>query len=264
MRRLALVLLLIPAALVSFVLVHAQAPNPTATPIQINLSPVAPAQVQDNSNPGLPTPTWTQTPPGVAILEAKDFANVRADPSTDSAQLGTIHAGEKYNVIGRYVSWIEFQFNSSPTGKGWVFGDLVNLTGNLDNIPNIDPYADGSAGAGIDPNAANSTATQSILTQTPGGVLTATAISQLLAPAGTSVAATDSGTREIEPTFTFPPGMVAIAPTQGAPLPTDPATGQTPLTSPDDGNVVPPIVPILVLGGLGILGLAVSALRRGN
>ncbi len=263
MRRLALVLVLIPAALVSFVFAHAQAQNPTATPMQINLSPVAPPQVQDNSNnSGLPTPSWTPTPPGVAILEAKDFANVRADPSTDSAQLGTIHSGEKYNVIGRYVSWIQFEYNSSPTGKGWVFGDLVNLTGNLDNIPNIDPYT--NDGAGVDPAAANATGTQSVLTQTPGGVLTATAISQLLAPAGTA-AATDSGTHEIEPTFTFPPGMVAIAPTQGAPLPTDPATGKTQLTSAEtDGNTVPPIVPILVLGGLGIVGLAVSALRRGH
>src|SRR5579871_6402743 len=148
MRRLALVFfLVIAAALSSVVFVHAQAAAPTATPMQIILSPVAPPQIQSNdNNAGLPTATLTPTPLGVAILEAKDFANVRATPSTDAAQLGTIRAGDKYNVIGKYVSWIEFQYNSSPTGKGWVFGDLVNLTGNLDNIPNVDPNAEGSDG----------------------------------------------------------------------------------------------------------------------
>ena len=72
---------------------------PTATPAQINLSPVAPPAGQQDA--ALPTPTRTPTRRGIALLEAKDFANVRAEPSTDSAQLGTIRAGETYNVIGR-------------------------------------------------------------------------------------------------------------------------------------------------------------------
>src|SRR5450432_2884583 len=73
---------------------------PTETPVQINLIPVAPPVQQDANGA---TATWTPTPPGVALLEAKDFANVRAQPSTDAAQLGTIRSGQKYNVIGRYV-----------------------------------------------------------------------------------------------------------------------------------------------------------------
>ncbi len=153
---------------------QAQDNAPTATPAQINLEPAVQSAPQDV---GGPTATRTPTPEGVALLEAKNFANVRAEPSTDAAQLGTIRAGETYNVIGKYVSWIEFQFPSAPTGKGWVYGDLVNLTGNTNNIPDIDPYAQAQPG---DAGAASATAIEDIITQTPGGILTATLLAQQL------------------------------------------------------------------------------------
>ena len=190
------------------------------------------------------------------MLEAKDFANVRAEPSTDAAQLGQIKAGEQYNVIGRYVSWIQFQFPASPTGKGWVFGDLVNLIGNIDSIPNIDPYASEQ----VDSVSSGATATQSVLTQTPGGILTATILAGIVIPQGTPAPA-DSGTHEILPTFTYPPGMIPIAPSPGAPVSTasPDAAAVLPATN---SNSLPPIVPILILGGVGLLGLALSSLRR--
>ena len=253
-----LVLALTAVVLLTAVLLVTASPqfqDTTATPAQINLSPVA-QQAQEQNIAGGPTPTRTPTQPGIALLEAKDFANVRADPSTDAAQLGQIKAGEKYNVIGRYVSWIQFEFQASPTGKGWVFGDLVNLTGNVDNIPNIDPFA----GTQADNAVSGGTATQSILTQTPGGVLTATVLARIANPQGTA-APTDSGTHEILPTFTYPPGLIPIAPSPGAPEATDSPDNQstTPVTN---SNNLPPIVPILLLGGVGLLGLALSSLRR--
>lgn len=233
---------------------------PTETPAQINLSPVTQA-AGEPLNPDVPTPTWTPTPQGIALLEAKEFANVRSEPSTESAQLGTIRLGEQYNVIGRYVSWLEFEFPSSPTGRGWVYGELVNLSGNVDGIPEIDPYA---AETQLDSAASNATATQNAITQTPGGVLTATVISREQ-PSSGAATPTQLGIAEMLPTFTYPPGMVAIAPTAGGALTTDSTdTASTqppvPITS---GEALPPIVPIVVLGGLGLLGLAVGALRRG-
>ncbi len=156
-----------------------------------------------------------------AFLEAKDYANVRAEPSTESAHLGTINAGETYTVLGRYASWIQFQFQSSPTGKGWVYDELVDLSGNTDNIPDIDPYA---ADQQLDSASLGATATQNVLTQTPGGVLTATAISQQ-GGLPSAVTSTPEGTRGILPTFTYPPGLIAIAPTAAAPT-SDLASGQ--------------------------------------
>jgi hypothetical protein len=245
-------LLLLTAVL--WVAASPQFQDTTATPAQINLSPVA-QQPQDQSSGG-PTPTRTPTQEGIALLEAKDFANVRADPSTDSAQLGQIKVGEKYNVIGRYVSWIQFEFPASPTGKGWVFGELVNLTGNIDNIPDIDPFAN----AQIDSVSSGATATQSILTQTPGGVLTATVLARIVIPQGTPAPA-DNGTHEILPTFTYPPGMIPIAPSPGAPVSTETPDASAVLPTTNSNNL-PPIVPILILGGVGLLGLALSSLRR--
>ena len=230
----------------------------TSTPVQINLSPIASGGEQP-VDASQPTPTRTPTEAGIALLEAKEFANVRAEPSTDSAQLGQIRIGETYNVMGRYVSWILFQYPSSPTGTGWVFGDLVNLTGNIDGIPEVDPY---SQGTNVDNTALGATATQDILTRTPGGILTATIQARAAVVQPGAATPTDSGTREILPTFTYPPGMVAIAPTEGAP-PVATETNAPPVAPTTNSDSVPPIVPILLLGGVGLLGLAVSSLRRG-
>lgn len=232
---------------------------PTETPAVINLSPVTQSAVeQPVGDLSGATATRTPTPEGIALLEAKEFANVRAEPSTESAQLGTIRVGETYNVIGRYISWIQFEYPSSPNGRGWVYGELVNLSGNTVNIPDIDPY---SAVAALDSAASGATATQNIITQTPGGVLTATAISRQSSAPGAATP-TDSGTRAPEPTYTYPPGMVALAPTAGIAQSTD-ASGEQTLAPASNGNSLPPIVPILLLGGLGLFGLAISALRRG-
>jgi hypothetical protein len=229
---------------------------PTETPAEINLQPAV--QAQATTDLGGPTETRTPTPLGVALLEAKEFANVRAEPSTEAAQLGTIRVGETYNVIGRYVSWIQFEYRDSPTGRGWVFGELVNLSGNTENIPEIDPFAGQTA---VDDISAGATQTQGVLTQTPGGVLTATLAAQQLSLPGV-VTATLEGTRAVLPTFTYPPGMVALAPTAGAAETTSEGNTQT-VTQTPTSDGVPPLVPIVLLGAAGLLGLAISSLRRG-
>ncbi len=230
----------------------------TETPAVINLASAVP--VDQGQAPGAPTLTRTPTPVGGALLEAKEYANVRAEPSTDAAQLGTINAGETYNVIGRYASWIQFQFQSSPTGQGWVYDELVTLSGSTENIPEIDPY---TADQQLDTAALGATATQGVLTQTPGGILTATVLSRQGALSGAATA-TLEGTRGILPTYTYPPGIVAVAPTAGtavAGLPTDTA-GDTAAVQTTNGDGLPPIAPILILGSVGLLGLVVSSLRR--
>ncbi len=232
---------------------------PTETPGVLNLSPID--QGNAGQAPGAATPTRTPTPEGNAFLEAKEYANVRAEPSTDSAQLGQINHGETYTVLGRYASWIQFQYQSSPTGKGWVYDELVDLSGNTANILDIDPYA---ADQQLDSGAVGATSTQNVLTLTPGGVLTATAISQQGGLAN-AVTSTPEGTRGILPTFTYPPGMVALAPTSAAPasdLATDSADPSAAITPPSSSNSLPPIAPILILGGIGMLGLVVNSLRR--
>src|SRR5450432_1140805 len=185
------------------------------------------------------TPTVSLTPseaaPGLARVEAqsKDTgANLRAAPSTDSEKLGTIYPGQFYGVIGRYGKWLEIQYDKSPTGLAWVYEDIVNVTG-LDPAaittlsPNTVPSPNVATGA--------AQATLSILTLTPGGPETATALQA--SATGVFTRAPGQGTDEPtlagpQPTYTFPAAFVE------ATLP--------PRVAANAGqSSIPPIVPII-------------------
>lgn len=223
---------------------------PTATPAPLNIvSPVPPVE----EVPGL-TPSWTPTPEGQVLIEALDVANVRADADPNAAQLGQIRAGEPYIATGRYFEWIQFQFE--PNRRGWVFGQLVNVTGDIASVPEI------GLGEETEDVEANATADLLVaLTQTPGGLQTATAAARQNTAAGSAPENADlpANAGGLLPTFTYPPGVVASAPTEGSSIvPT--SVSAPPVETTTDG--IPPLVPILALGGLGLLGLAIGVLRR--
>lgn len=227
----------------------------TATPVLINLSTLVPPTAAPVVQP---TPTWTPTQGIGAQLQALDTANVRQDPDTSAALLGVIRSGERYPVTGRYFQWYQFQFPTAPNGRGWVFGELVEIIGDVNSIPEVDPVGQPT----LPPAVFGATLTADIITQTPGGILTATA--QAVLPVATT-AAEIGAPGQVLPTFTYPPGVVPVAPTPeptrsilDAGTPT-PALVQTTTGSPQD---FPPILPIVILAGLGLLGLAISSLRR--
>ncbi len=242
---------------------------PTATPVQASLPtplPLVPANVPGATN--VPV-TRTPTPEGAASLEAITEANVRSQPDPDSDRLGTIRAGDSYTVIGRYYRWYQFQYNQSPSGTGWVFDELVKITGNADRIPDL------TLGTPTpDVNAAQVNSTLVVLTQTPGGLLTATAgVGALPLPIESS--AGNSGNASVNiltvgsqtplPTYTAPPNLGAVSPPamSNSGTPVENATASTIQTS--DFVIpsrIPPILPILVLGGVGILGLLISSMRK--
>ncbi len=208
------------------------------TPGIVNLSPLMPAPASPAA--GLPSPTPPPTQVSLVRIEARDFANVRAEPSTDATQLGQIRAGETYTAIARYVAWIQFQFPNSPTGRGWVFGELVNVTGDLSSLPEVNPFVAPTT----DPALAS-------VGQSGTTLQLSTAVTAPLIGA--------DGNPARLPTFTYPPGLSNIPPT--------PVSLQEELTAVSSGDGAggntPPIVPILILGGAGLAGLALSALRRG-
>jgi uncharacterized protein YgiM (DUF1202 family) len=144
---------------------------PTATAVQVSLPtplPLIPTEAQGVTNNV--SVTRTPTPEGSALLEALTEANVRSQPDPESERLGTIRAGDTYTVIGQYYHWYEFQFDQSPSSTGWVFDELVNVTGNTSRIPDL------TLGTPTpDINAQQISSTLVLLTQTPGGLLTATA-----------------------------------------------------------------------------------------
>ncbi len=242
---------------------------PTATPVQVSLPtqlPVLPTATPQ-TNAVVPIER-SPTPAGAAFLEAITEANVRSEPDPESERLGSIRAGEQYTVIGQYFRWYQFQYTQSASGTGWVFDELVTVSGNTANITDLSattPTPDAAA--------AQISSTLALITQTPGGVLTATAgVGALPLPLvtnadGSSVLPPDSNLgATMLPTFTAPPN-IAIPNLSGQDA-NSPETTETPQPSilPLEDIVlpsrIPPIVPILLLGGAGILGLAITSARR--
>jgi hypothetical protein len=233
----------------------------TATPARGNFPTLPPPPIQGASTA---TPTYTPTVPGRAVLEAKPDAgdvNVRAEADIGADKIGTIRAGDQYPILGKYFRWYQFQFDLAPAGRGWVFDELVNIIGDPATIPDLSVEALPTD----DPVIVGATQTQLALTQTPGGILTATENSRQLALPGTPAApsgaeaALSSDNAAPLPTFTFPPDLIAATPVDLSLI--------TPTLSPGFTSIsvsegVPPIVPIVVLGGFGLLGLFVSSLRR--
>ena len=244
-HRLAITLVvLLVAVSASGVLAQEVAQGPTATPQPVNLSTAPPAEIPVEQQTLVPT----STPNNQVFIEAREFANVRAQPDPSAAQLGQIRAGERYAATGRYFQWIQFEYPPSPTGQGWVFADLVNVTGDLSLVAELtDPAASAPSEADI-----QSAATVAAVTLTPGGVLTATANSQAL---GQETLAGPV----ILPTFTYPPGII-FQPTSAIPIAEATEAPATSSATGSDG--VSPIVPILVVGGIGVLGLVINSLRR--
>jgi hypothetical protein len=250
----------------------------TATPARAFIPTQAPPeQLQVGA-----TPTWTRTPtlPGPALLEAKADAgevNVRAEPDINSERIGTIRAGDTYVVLGKRFRWYQFQFDTSPNGRGWVFEELIDIIGDAGAIPNLDEERLPT----IDPAISAATETQIAITLTPGGLLTATAEARVLPlpelpglpgqqtetsgmglATGPTLDIMNEAGSIVLPTFTYPPEIIAFAPTEPAPQ-----SEEVTQTSPNDFAIplpedVPPIAPILVLGALGMLGLVISSLRR--
>lgn len=213
-----------------------------------------------------PTATYTPQAEGPVQLQAREEAgavNIRANADPDSDRLGTIRHGDLYTVLGRYFRWLQIQFDSSPTGRGWVFEELVEIIGDPARIPDLNesllPTQDTSIIA--------ATQTWEALEQLPGGFLTLTADARVIAApssgetsggAGSETGNSGSG---VLPTYTYPPNITPQAPTGQIIIEGTATPGDTRITiSVSDG--VAPIVPILILGGIGLLGLLVSVLRR--
>jgi hypothetical protein len=243
----------------------AQQSNVSPTPASIVLPSPLPLTTQSIATP---TPTYTPSPLAPVLLEALTEANVRAEPDPESELLGTIRAGDVYAVIGRYFRWYQFRFEETPRGTGWVFDELVTITGDeseiLDLSENAVPTADGTS------VAATNVALE--ITQTPGGILTATAAAVVIPlPVETNGSANNVLNTDLAngltvlPTFTYPPEIAPLPPENAFQVGAD--LDATPTLVPDglifsNTDGVPPILPILLLGAAGILGLAITSFRR--
>lgn len=224
----------------------------TATPARITLpSPTPLPAVQQDVTPTY-TPTSEQAASALTgvLLEARSDSgavNVRAEPDPNAEILGTINVGTQYPVTGRYFRWLRLVYERSPSGTAWVFDGLVDIIGDSATIPEIDPFAQPTP----DPLIVGATQTAELILVTPGGEsVQGTPLPERLQEG--------SGSGPL-PTYTYPPDLAAFVSTDPAVQPASDSAVPA-----DSGAAVAPIIPIVVLGSFGLLGLAVSALRRGR
>lgn len=236
----------------------------TATPIQVQIITSTPVPVLEATL----TPSFTPSPEvqSAVLLEAKASAgeiNVRAEADIEADQVGKIRAGDQYIVTGRYFRWFRFRYENQ---EAWVFEELVDIVGDPSLIPDLSAAPQPTD----DLTAIAITATLALLQETPGAILSLTANTREIQGAvavvgsgeveGTQDELTPEAPRTVLPTFTYPPAvallvteevetetLIDIAPEDELPNPTVPD--------------FPPIVPIALLAGFGMLGLIVSTIR---
>jgi Bacterial SH3 domain len=97
---------------------------PTATAVPATPTPEATATPEATDTPTpLPAPSFT----------ANQQLNVRSGPGTSYPSLGTLAAGDSYDIIGKNPAgdWLEFVFNGDPA---WVTASLVTVSGDSAGI----------------------------------------------------------------------------------------------------------------------------------
>lgn len=238
---------------------------PTATAVPVSLPTPIPIVATESQNNGVGNITRTPTPEGSAYLEAITEANVRAQADPESERLGTIRAGDTYSIIGRYYHWYQFHYDQSANGIGWVFDELVNLSGNTNRIVDLSLST-----STPDTDTSQLESTLAILPQTPGGYLTATAgVGVVPLPRESNsnlfVNSSQMETTSPLPTFTIPPSLLVITTSESNPNTPEPSIVVT--NEPDGNDItipsrIPPILPIIMLGFGGLLGLLISSLRK--
>lgn len=230
------------------------------TPVRVILPDVTQPIPQAPVLTATPTFTPTDLPPVVFLEAAAPLSDIQVlDFPENGTYLGTLEIGRQYPVTGQYYSWVQFEYPRSPDGLAWVYVETVRVTGDISAINLIsDPSA-----ANTSPED-NQTATAQANLLTPGVAETATAEARILiVPTEGSASDNMDG---FPPTYTPPPDVIQRAPTQSAGEIIEPSATPSLIDSVVSlaaPRRIPPIVPILLLGGFGLLGLMVSLLRRG-
>ena len=98
-------------------------PTRTASPTLTTVPTATLIQIIDTPSP---VPTVSEPP----VIEAFwPDTNVRTGPDTNQPIIGQIQPGSTYPVRGERFRWYLIDFPDSPTGTGWVYSEVVQLSG---------------------------------------------------------------------------------------------------------------------------------------
>lgn len=101
-----------------------------------NVTPGAAAQGGDS---GVPTLTPTLNASVTVTGTVNGEVNVRYGPGTDYAILGTVFAGDLFEVTGYHTQfpWLQVRYPNSPNGFAWIAQELLDVTGDVFSLPPI-------------------------------------------------------------------------------------------------------------------------------
>jgi len=94
--------------------------------------------LEPGQEPVVIEPTATPLPEGTFITITSTLQNVRSGPSMDYPILGQLNQGDQAEVVGRSIDnqWVVIEFIGDP---GWLVVDLLQVTGNLNDVPVVAP-----------------------------------------------------------------------------------------------------------------------------
>ncbi|MBL8116014.1 MAG: serine hydrolase [Anaerolineae bacterium] len=100
----------------------------TPTVQLVNSTPVAPIN-------GSVTPSPVSITGVYGVVRGE--INIRYGPGVDFPRVGIGREGERYEITSRHTQfpWVEIRYPDAPNGFGWVANDLLQIEGNIFNVP---------------------------------------------------------------------------------------------------------------------------------
>ena len=101
-------------------------PNPLPTVLSTLVAPAATPSIQTEDVTGKIT--------GVVNVQS---LNVRAGPGTNFPVVAGVRQGQTLTLLARNEAgdWLQIELSTAPEGFGWVFAPLVNVSGDIEQLP---------------------------------------------------------------------------------------------------------------------------------
>jgi uncharacterized protein YraI len=105
-------------------------PSPASTPLP--MSTLTPENTPPETLTLAPMPTLNG-PVATTLGEA----NIRFGPDLEYPVIVKVPAGRSFRVVERHaiVPWTRVALDESPTGTGWIYNDVIDITGDLGGVP---------------------------------------------------------------------------------------------------------------------------------
>lgn len=108
-------------------------PTPTAT---MTAQSTSAADVTATPVTLTPTPSPTPTIQGPTATTIGE-TNIRFGPDVSYPVIAKVEAGRTFQIVERHAifPWLRVRLDESPTGSGWVFNDIVTISGDIYSLP---------------------------------------------------------------------------------------------------------------------------------